>query len=238
MEVNAERLIFTPMTYKNKQISIIAGVLIILGIVAGILSVVPSVESDQFLEEVYPNKNQVLAGAIFQFLLVPIYVGFSLLLYPVLKQYSQTLSVGFVGFRLMAGTFQIVGLILLSGFILLSQQYLMANTSDKLIYEFIGGLLRLSRDLVNHLGVILATGLGNFLFYAVLYREKLVPRWLSLWGFLGNIGIMLASCFVMAQLIKVVSTTYVLISLPIVIQEIVLAIWLLTKGLNVKTNAQ
>nr|WP_027421124.1 DUF4386 family protein [Crocinitomix catalasitica] len=88
------------MENRNKQISKIAGILIILGIITGILSIVPAVESSKFLEEVYPNKNQVLTGGIFQFFLVPIYVGFSLLLYPILKQFSKTLSIGFIGFDL------------------------------------------------------------------------------------------------------------------------------------------
>ena len=54
----------------NKQITRIAGILIILGIISGIMSIVSSLESEDFLIEVLPNKNQVLTGAIFQFLLV------------------------------------------------------------------------------------------------------------------------------------------------------------------------
>lgn len=226
------------MKYTNKQIVQIAGILIILGIITGILSVVPSVESDDFLKKTLPNKNQVFSGAVFQFFLVPIYIGFSLLLYPLLKQYSKSLSIGFIGFRFMAATFQLIGIILLPVFVLLSQKYSVASSSDIAIYESAGDMLRLSRDLINHLGVILATGLGNLLFYIILYKEKLIPRWLSIWGFLGNIVIMLASFFIIFQLIEVISTEYGLMSIPLVVQEMVLAIWLLTKGLKIKTNAQ
>ena len=223
---------------KNKQIVRIAGILIILGIIMGILSIVPSVESDDFLKEASINKNQVFTGAVFQFFLVPIYIGFSLLLYPLLKQYSKSLSIGFVGFRFMAATFQLIGIILLPVFVLLSQEYSSTSPSDIAIYESTGDILRLFRDLTNHLGVILATGLGNLLFYVILYKEKLIPKWLSIWGFLGNIAIMLASFFIIFQLIGVISTEYGLMSIPLVVQEIVLAIWLLTKGLKIKTNAQ
>lgn len=226
------------MAYKNRNQIRIAGGLIILGIIIGILSIVPSVESDRFLEEVYPNKNQVLTGGIFQFFLVPIYVGFSLLLYPILKKYSKSLSIGFVGFRFMAATFQLSGIILLPIFVLLSQEYSSASTSEIAIYESEGDMLRLFRDLTNHLGVILATGLGNILFYIILYKEKLVPKWITIWGFLGNIIIMVASFLIIFQLIEVISTEYGLMSIPLVVQEIVLAIWLLTKGLIIKTNAQ
>lgn len=223
---------------KNILIVRIAGILIILGVITGVLSIVPSVESDNFLKEVYSNKNQVFAGAVFQFFLVPIYIAFSLLLYPLLKRYSKSLSIGFVGFRFMSATFQLIGIILLPVIVLLSQKYSVAASSDIAIYEAAGDMLRLSRDLTNHLGVILATGLGNVLFYLILYREKLIPKWLSIWGFLGNIIIMLASFFILFQLIEVISTEYGLMSIPLVAQEIVLAIWLLTKGLKIKTNAQ
>ena len=137
----------------------------------------------------------------------------------------------------MAATFQLSGIILLPIFVLLSQEYSSASTSEIVIYESVGDMLRLFRDLTNHLGVIIATGLGNILFYMILYKEKLVPKWVTIWGFLGNIIIMIASFLIIFQLIEVVSTEYGLMSIPLVVQEIVLAIWLLTKGLIIKTNA-
>lgn len=220
------------MAYKNRNKIKIAGGLIILGIIIGILSIVPSVESDKFLEEVYPNKNQVLTGGIFQFFLVPIYVGFSLLLYPILKQYSKTLSIGFVGFRIMAGVFQLLGIILLPIFILLSQKFLAQTNTDLIFYETIGEILKLFRDLINHLGGILATGLGNLLLYYILFKGKLIPVWLSIWGIIGNALIMIASFFLLFEFIEVVSTEYGIMTIPLVLQEVVLAIWLILKGLK------
>lgn len=228
---------FAWMKNKNKQVAKIAGILIILGMIAGILSVVPVVERDNFLNEVYPNKNQVFTGAVFQFFLVPVYVAFPLLLYPILKQYNKTLSIGFVGFRFMAATFQILGIILLPIFVFLSEKYASASPADMAIYESAGDSLRLFRDLTNHLGVILATGLGNLLLYSILYREKLIPKWVSIWGFSGNIIFMTASFLILFQLIDVISTEYGLMSAPLIIQEIVLSIWLITKGLAIKVNS-
>uniref|UniRef100_UPI004047CFF0 DUF4386 domain-containing protein n=1 Tax=Bacteroidota TaxID=976 RepID=UPI004047CFF0 len=220
----------------NNKISKIAGALIILGIISGILSIVSSVESDNFLNEVYPNKNRVLIGGIFQFLLVPIYIGFSLVLYPVLKKYNKTLSIGFVGFRIMAGVFQLLGIILLPIFILLSQKFLTQTNTDLILYETIGEMLKLFRDLTNHLGVILATGLGNLLLYYILFKGKLIPVWLSIWGIIGNALIMIASFLLLFELIEVISTEYGIMTIPLVLQEVVLAIWLIAKGLKLSTT--
>ena len=222
----------------NKKIYRIAGILIILGIIAGILSIVPSVESVNFLEEVYPNRNQVLTGAIFQFFLVPIYIGFSLILYQVLSNYNTTFAIGFVGFRIMAGVFQLIGITLLPICILLSQKYLAQTTSDLVFYETAGEMLQLFRDLTNHLGVILATGLGNLLLYYIFYKGKHIPVWLSLWGIIGNTLIMLASFLILFQLIEVVSTEYGIMTIPLVLQEVVLAIWLIVKGLKLPITTQ
>ncbi len=222
----------------NKNTSRIAGILIITGIIAGILSIVPSVESENFLEEVYPNKNQVLTGAIFQFFLVPIYIGFSLVLYQILRSYSKTLAIGFVGFRIMAGVFQLIGIIVLPICVFLSQNYLAQATPELVFYETIGGMLQLFRDLTNHLGVILATGLGNLLLYYIFYKGKYIPVWLSLWGVIGNTLIMLASFLILFQLIEVVSIAYGIMTIPLVLQEVVLAIWLLIKGLKLPVRAQ
>jgi hypothetical protein len=216
----------------NKRISIIVGSLIILGILAGIFSIVPSVESEQYLKEVYPNRNQVLTGALFQFLLVPIYIGFSLVLYQVIRAYSKSLSIGFVGFRMMAGVFQLLGVIMLPIFVFLSQKYITQSDTHLLFYETVGEFLKLFRDLTNHLGVMLATAIGNLLFYSILIKGRLVPLWLSIWGIVGNTLLMLASFLLLFQSIDVVSTEYGILTLPLVLQEIVLAIWLLVRGLK------
>lgn len=220
----------------NKQISRIAGILIILGIISGILSIVSSVESKDFLNEVFSNKNQVLIGAIFQFLLVPIYIGFSLVLYPILKEFNKTLSIGFIGFRIMAGVFQLFGIILLPILVLLSQKFLVQPNADLMLYETIGEILKLLRDLTNHLGVILATGLGNLLLYYILFKGKLIPIWISIFGITGNTLIMIASFFLLFEVIEVVSIEYGIMTIPLVLQEVILAFWLIIKGFNSRST--
>lgn len=220
------------MFKSNRQIIRLAGALIIIGIISGVLSIVPSVEGTDYLNEVYPNRGQVLIGSIFQFLLVPIYIGFSLLIYSVIKKNNESLAIGFVGFRFVAGVFQLIGVILLPIFIYLSKEYLESDPSNILHLETLGEILKITRDLTNHLGVILATGLGNLLLYGIFYVKNHIPKWLTIWGIVGNILIMLASFLILFQLIEVVSAEYGIMTIPLVIQEIVFAIWLIIKGLN------
>jgi len=218
----------------NRKAAIFAGILIITGMVAGMLSIVPSAEGTDYLTEVSANQNQVLSAAFFQFTLVPIYIGFALVLYPILRKYNKSLAIGFVSFRLIAGVFQIVGIITLPVFILLSQEFIKSTASEVLHLQFFGDVLKLGRDLTNHVGVMLATGLGNLILFYMLYKIKLIPRWLSSWGFIGNIIAMLASFLILFRLIDVISPQFIVLTIPLVLQEIVLAIWLIVKGFDKK----
>ena len=216
----------------NRKAAIIAGVLIIVGMVAGVLSVVYVIEEPDYLIQASANERQVLTGAFFQFMMIPAYIGFALLLYPILRKYNESLALGFVGFRMMAGTFHFIGVIILPLFLILSQEFIKAGAPDPSYFQTIGGLLRSGRDLVNHVAMILSLSLGGLMFFYVLYQAKLVPRWLSGWGFVGTTLTILASLLLLFSLIDVITQIYMVLNLPLALLEMVLAVWLIVKGFN------
>jgi hypothetical protein len=61
-----------------------------------------------------------------------------------------------------------------------------------------------------------------------LYRSELIPKWLSLWGFIAAILLILVNLLEMTALIP----TSMLWYSPIISNEIVLAFWLIVKGFN------
>ena len=69
--------------------------------------------------------------------------------------------------------------------------------------------------------------LGALMFYVLLYQSRLVPRWLSIWGLVGaalSIVAALGSMFGLSSL--------GVLSLPLFLQEMVMAVWLIAKGFN------
>jgi hypothetical protein len=82
----------------------------------------------------------------------------------------------------------------------------------------------------------LALVAGDAMYYWLLYRARLVPRWLSVWGFAGLAFAMVASLLVMGGLVEVVTTTYGALMAVLGLQQMALAIWLIVKGLD--ENAQ
>ena len=222
----------------NRRIAIIAGVLFIIGTIAGILSVVPAIDTPRYLITAAANANQVILGAVFQFIMAVVYVGIAITLYPVLRKYNENLALGFLSFRIIAAVFIIIGVIGLLLLLTLSQKFIKAGTPDPSYFHTFGSLLQTGRDLVNHVAMILSLSVGGLMFYFLLYQAKLVPVWLSVFGFIGNILAILASLLVMFQTIDIITTVYLVLFFPIALQEMVLAIWLIVKGFNLSTKTE
>ncbi len=216
----------------NRKVALIAGVLYVLGMVAGVLSVAPSVDSQDYLVKAAANETQVMMAAFSQLIMVAAYVGIAIVLYPLLRKYSEGLALGFVGFRVIAGAFIFIGVIILLLLVTVSQEFVSSGAPAASYFQTLGGLLRTGRDLVNHVGMILALSFGALLFYSLLFRTKLVPRWLSGWGLVGAASSIVASLLIMFRLVEVLTTTYVALNVPMAVQELVLATWLVAKGFN------
>ncbi len=78
--------------------------------------------------------------------------------------------------------------------------------------------------------------LGSLIFYYLLYKQKLIPRWLSGWGIIGA-TLFLASAFL--PLLSYVSpSNLVYLHLTGAVNQMVLAAWLIVKGFNSSAIAQ
>ncbi len=216
----------------DKKATTIAGWLYILGTVAGILSVVPVIDDPDYLIKASANENQVIIGAFFQFIMAVAYVGIAISLHPILRKYHEGLSLGFVGFRIIAGVFLVIGVISLLLLLTLSQEFVKAGAPASSYFQILGGLLRAGRDLVNHVAMILSLSIGGLMYYSVLYQSKIVPRWLSGWGLAGTALTILASLLVMFRSIEIITTIYMVLNIPMALQEMVLAVWLIVKGFS------
>lgn len=218
----------------DRRATAIAGALALGGMIAGVLSVVPVLEQDDYLALITTHQSQILLGAGAQLLMVPAYVGFALYLYPTLRRADEALSLGFVSFRLIAAMFHLVGVIILPLFLLLGDGYLRGSGADPSHIEVLGQLLRSGRDLVNHVALIIALSIGDLLLFRILYRWKLVPRWLSTWGFLGAALALAASVMVLLGLTDVVTPLYLTLNAPLAIHTLVFAIRLIARGFDMK----
>jgi len=78
----------------------------------------------------------------------------------------------------------------------------------------------------------IAFSIGALMYYYIFYQTRLIPRWLSGWGLIGAALCMVAGLLVMLGLIIPVSTIHIVLNLPIAVQEMVFAVWLIVKGFS------
>lgn len=216
----------------NRKQTIVAGALYIIGTIAGVLSIAPSIDASDYLVKASANANQVLLGGLFQFMMTIAYAGFAITLYPILRKSKESLALGFLGFRMIAAVLNTIGFVILLMILSLSQEFVNAGSPDSSYFLTIGDLLRSGRDYVNHVAMILTSGFGSLLFYILLYQSKLIPRWLSLWGLAGTIFTVLGSFLIMFNIIDIITISYIILSLPLLVLELILAIWLIAKGFD------
>ena len=150
---------------------------------------------------------------------------------PRCKKYSEVLALGTVVFRGALETvacFVTVGIWLLV--LALGQLYVQAGAPAASGFQAQGALLLKAEVISSLAGIVFC--LGALMFYAVLYQARLVPRWISVWGLAALIPYLAAEFLALFALLDPVSATASLLFIPIALQEMVLAVWLIVKGFS------
>ena len=191
----------------------------------------PIVNGSGYLVHIYANQDRVLVGACFELLAAFTSAGIAMALYPVLRRHGQGLAIGSVGFRLIEGTLYTVGAVGTLLLVTLSQQYAQAGHPRSLYFQTAGELLRELRHWSGLVGAM-AFYVGGFMYYCLFYQSRLIPRWLSVWGIIG-VGLgFVAGCLVLLDATAYMSSVQVGLNLPIAVNEMVLALWLIAKGFD------
>ena len=207
----------------------IVGVLYIIGTVAGILSMVVTaglLDASAVLATVDAHAGQAKAGA---FLILVMGVALAMvpaLMFPILKRQNEALAIGYVIFRGALETATYLGMAM-SWLLLVADahQYAGAGTDAAPQFSSLGTLLVKAQDPTTAI-LDIVFSLGALMFYSLLYQARRVPRWLSGWGIAG------AVLYLTAGMIAVFSTHLVILLMPLAVQEMVMAIWLITKGFS------
>ncbi len=220
----------------DRKIAVIAGTLFIVATAASLLgsSFTGSIlDAPDYLSRISSNGNPVIVGALLSFIAAAASSAIAIALYPVLKRFNEGLALGAVGFRLIEGVFYIVGAICLVSLLTVSQEFVTSGGQSASTFQTIGHLLLTMRDVAGFVFVVIAFCLGALMYYYVFYQSKLIPRWLSVWGLIAIVMLLAA------VLITVfdgepfsISGQLIFLALPIALQEMVLAVWLIAKGFN------
>ena len=210
----------------------IVGVLFIIGTVAGILSFVgmgPQGTPD-YLVNVSANGNQVITGALLVLIMGVALAPVPVLLYPILKKYNESLALGYVVFRVLEVVTYIGIVVSWLLLLTLSREYVQAGAPDASYFQTLGTLIKAAGEWIDPILVIVFSISALILNY-IFYQSKLIPRWLSGLGLFGA-TMHLAEGVLAVFGYPDISVLGIPVYLPIGLQEMVYAVWLIVKGFN------
>jgi hypothetical protein len=136
---------------------------------------------------------------------------------------------GYVAFRVIEVAILVIAVISPLLLITLSQDYLAAGSTDAPYYLTLGTLLISARAYLAGVLLTIFFSLGALLFYYFLYRSKLVPRLISVWGLIAAV---LVLAWNLLEAFGISINAGLIFGLPIILNEITLGIWLIVKGFN------
>lgn len=218
-------------TYRGNAISV--GILFILCSAAAILSIVPlgsAVGAPVDFAMLAANDARVVWTALIEFVWAATGMGIAIGLYPVLRRFSPALAVGSVTGRVVENVFVLLGTLSLLVLLTVSQQAVGSGAASA--FQVSGDTLVAVRDWVHGFVAMIPFGIGSLLYNYVLYRSRLVPWWLSGWGLVAVVLSLCAALYAGFTQQFGFTTVNSVLSAPIGLQEMVLAVWLIVKGFS------
>jgi hypothetical protein len=217
-----------------RKTAIVVGVLYIIGTVAGILCKVltGSIQNDlNLLTKVTANENQIIIGALFLLIMGLALAMVPVMMFPILKKHNEALALGYVVYRGALETVTTIAMVVGWLFLTILGREYIAGAPGASYFQTLGTLLLKGNGSISTISQIVFP-LGALIFYYLLYQSKLIPRWISGWGLIAAILWIAVTFLDLFGLISQWSTIQVILALPIGLQEMVMAVWLIVKGFN------
>jgi hypothetical protein len=225
-------------TYRKNAVA--AGVLFIVCTAATVLSMVPTnglLEGQGWLTGLAAHDGRVVASALLMFVWAASGAGIAVVLYPALRRHSRALALGAVAGRVVEGTLVLIGALSLLTVLSVSHEPGVSGPAGAASFGMVADGLLATRDWSLSIMGTLCFSVGALLYYSVLYKARIVPRWLSGWGFIGALlafGVTVYCAFIRDFGF---STANTVLNIPIMTQEMVFAVWLIVRGFRAQAVA-
>jgi hypothetical protein len=213
----------------------ITGILFIAATGAAIVSgvfLLPILEAPDYLAQISANQSQVMLGALFYLIMAAAGAAIVIPMYPILKKHNESMALGAVGFRLIEGAIFMVSVFFVMSLVPLSLGFVDAGSPADSPFQTLGAIL-VAGYTIDHAVVpaVFAFSIGALMYYIIFYQSRLVPRWISVWGL---IGVLLGVANGLLDMFGGVPVEAVsmLLDLPIFVNEMVLAVWLIFRGFD------
>ncbi len=202
----------------------VVGLLYILGFVVGIAGSALSASGP--LDTISSRSLLVAIGALLWVLAAAGDAAHGVMMYPILKQHNERVALGYFGARVVEAAIIAISALFILLQIPLGGEYLKASLSETSYLQSLGNLFTQAQLYTYQIGMI-ALGLAGLTLCYGLYRAKLVPRLMVIWGLIGYI------CFLVGSILEVLGLNLQLLhTLPGGLWEMSIGVWLIARGFN------
>jgi hypothetical protein len=218
----------------DRNTGAIVGVLFIIATVASILGSVALgsvLDGPDYLTGVSAHENQLVLAVLLFLIAASAAVATAFVLFPILRRHAEGLAAGYVVLRTFENVLYVAGVVALLIMLTVSQTDAI-DTAGAPDVRLLGGVVLALHDWSVQIGTLIFAGMASTMLNYVLYRSGLVPRWLSLWGLIGApLVFAYGLTGIFGQGVGFDSPLF-LLAMPLAVQEMVFAVWLITVGFN------
>lgn len=182
--------------------------------------------STAFLEEIMQHMGQMKLAISLDILASAIAVGIALFVFAFIKKYDQRLANAYLTIAGINFTIIVVSNIIHVSLLSLSEEFAVTSAATTDHFTTLAKVLYDAYYWTHFLMLILYS-LGGSVLYYFLFKTKLVPGWLSVWGILASIVVFCGGAFQLAD-IKVSGLLFVQNGIYV----LTFIAWLLIKGFN------
>ena len=219
----------------HKKSGRIIGVLFLLTMLIGIVGMnlrglsTSLAESPTFLNDVFENSFMMKTAVLLDILAASISLIIAVILFPIIKHYSQGLALSYFGLYITYFVVIIVSNIDHLSLLSLSKQFVKTKSPDTANFNMLG-LFQIESYYSSHFLSLIILSVALAILYYFLYQTKLLPRFLCIWGILA-VTIVFTSTWLQIFDYDVNFIVYAQNGLFMLF----FTIWLLVKGFNSST---
>jgi hypothetical protein len=180
-----------------------------------------------FLSTISAHQTTFVLGAFLMLLNTPVDVAKAVLFFPILENHGKRTALAYLATMIVEVVFLTVGVFCLLMIVPLAQQGVDAGVAKAL-----GSLLTQSNTMAYNIGEA-TLGFGALFLCSLLFRTRLIPRWLSISGLIGYAFLMTGS---IAEIFGV--HIGLICTIPGMFFELVLPFWLFIKGFQIEAYGQ
>lgn len=215
----------------------VVGLVYLAGFVVGMggdMLIQPLLGAPNRLAAVSASSMTMATAAILWLMAVIGDAAHGVLMYPILKRYHERIAVGYLAARIMDAVFIAIMVLLILFQIPLANEYVKAAASDALSLQALSTVLVHAKQYAYQIGMS-TLGVSGLMLCYTLYRARLIPRVLAIWGLVGY-GVIFVG--MLSEIAGFGLGVELASALPGGLWEVFMGVWLLAKGFSSSPVAQ